>query len=79
MRMTRGQWLAGSLVILGAILGGAVSTPWAERTFTRPAPADADPGKPADEEHKRTCVTIGGTRFEWNFPNAPFGTLSCSQ
>jgi hypothetical protein len=83
--MTRGQWLAGSLVILGAILGGAVSAPWAERTFARPPPADADrekaadPEKAADGEHKRTCVTLGGKRFEWNFPNAPFGTLSCSE
>ncbi len=76
-RMTSGQWIAGCLVFLGAIVGGAISSPWAERTFSRPAPSDN--GKTAEGEHKRTCVTLGGKRFEWNYPNPPFGTLSCSE
>jgi hypothetical protein len=76
-RMTRGQWVTGCLVVLGAAVGAAVSSPWAERTFSPPANANADQGTAA--EHKRTCITLGGKRFEWNFPNPPFGTLSCSE
>jgi hypothetical protein len=76
--MTRGQWMVGSLVILGATLGGAVSTPWSARKFSPPASSAAESGE-AKGEHKRTCITLGGKRFEWNFPNAPFGTLSCSE
>ena len=74
MHMTRGQWITGSLVILAAVLCVAVTSPWAERTFSPPAPA-ADT---ANATHTRTCITLGGKRFEWNFPNPPFGTLSCS-
>jgi hypothetical protein len=74
--MTRGQWLAGSFVILAAILGATVSAPWSARMFSRPESVAADPN---EGEHKRTCITLGGKRFEWNFPNAPFGTLSCSE
>ena len=77
-RMTSGQWIAGCLVMAGAILGGAVSSPWAERTYSRPASSAADSEKTRGSAHKRTCITLGGKRFEWNFPNAPFGTLSCS-
>jgi hypothetical protein len=72
-RMTTGQWIAGCLVMVAAILGTIVSSPWAERTFSRPA------SSAADSAHTRTCITLGGKRFEWNFPNAPFGTLSCSE
>lgn len=75
-RMRRSQWVIGSLVILAATLGAAISAPWAERTFSPPA---TESGKTAQGEHKRTCVTLGGKRFEWNFPNPPFGTLSCSE
>jgi hypothetical protein len=71
LRMTRGQWIAGCLVFFAAIAGGAISSPWAERTFARPAASAAD-------AHTRTCITLDGKRFEWNFPNPPFGTLSCS-
>ena len=74
MHMTRGQWITGSLVILAAVLCVAITSPWAEHTFSRPAPA-ADT---ANATHTRTCITLGGKRFEWNFPNPPFGTLSCS-
>jgi len=74
-RMTSGQWAAGSLVIALAVAGGAISSPWAERTFARPLSA-ADT---ANAAHKRICVTLSGKRFEWNFPNPPFGTLSCSE
>jgi len=76
-RMTGIQWVVGSLVILGATAGIAVSTPWSERTFSRPESVAAD--SKAAGEHKRTCVTLGGKRFDWNFPNPPFGTLSCSE
>ena len=77
-RMTSGQWVAGCLVFLGAILGSAVSAPWVERKFSPPASSVAESAKP-EGEHKRTCITLGGKRFEWNFPNVPFGTLSCSE
>ena len=72
--MSSGQWITGCLVILAATLGGALSAPWAERTFARPESRTADSGK----AHKRTCITISGKRFEWDQPNTPFGTLSCS-
>jgi hypothetical protein len=77
--MTSGQWIVGCLVVLAAGVGGALSSPWAERTFARPAPLAADSGKAGDAAHKRTCITISGKRFEWDFPNPPFGTLSCSE
>jgi hypothetical protein len=79
LRMTSGQWVAGCLVMLAATVGGALSSPWAERTFTRPPALAADSGKAGDAAHTRTCITISGKRFEWNFPNPPFGTLSCSE
>ena len=72
LRMTRGQWVAGCLVLLATILCGVASAQWAEQRFSRlPVTAEA--------AHTRICVTISGKRFEWNFPNPPFGTLSCSQ
>jgi hypothetical protein len=79
LRMTSGQWVTGCLVMLAATVGGALSSPWAERTFARPAALASDSGKNGDVSHTRTCITISGTRFEWNFPNPPFGTLSCSE
>ena len=77
-RMTRRQWIAGSLVFLITICCGILSARWSEQAFARPAVA-ADSGKSGDGEHKRTCITMDGKRFEWNFPNPPFGTLSCSE
>jgi hypothetical protein len=76
MPMTRNQWLIGCLVILGATAGAAVTSPWAKRTFS-PPPAPATDA--ANATHTRTCITLTGKRFEWNFPNPPFGTLSCSE
>jgi hypothetical protein len=76
--MTRNQWIAGCLVILGATAGAAVTSPIVKRTFTPPPP----PASTTDAEntpHTRTCITLTGKRFEWNFPNPPFGTLSCSE
>jgi hypothetical protein len=73
--MTSGQWLTGCAVIVATILCGAVSARWAEHTFVRPEQAAATGGS----AHTRTCITLGGKRFEWNFPNLPFGTLSCSE
>jgi hypothetical protein len=75
-RMTRGQWIAGSLVFLLTILCGILSARWAERVFAPPPATES--GKGAEGTHTRTCITLGGKRFEWNFPNPPFGTLSCS-
>ncbi len=72
MHMTRGQWVTGCLVIVAATIAAAISSPWAARTFSPPAPA-ADTAT-----HTRTCITLTGKRFEWNFPNPPFGTLSSS-
>ena len=77
LRMTRSQWTAGLLVCLVTIVCGILSARWAEQAFARPALA-ADSGT-AGEAHTRTCITLGGKRFEWNFPNPPFGTLSCSE
>jgi len=79
IRMTSGQWIAGLLVVLAATVGGWLSAPWAERTFARPETLAADQPDAADSAHKRTCVSITGKRFEWNHPNPPFGTLSCSE
>ena len=73
--MTGGQWLTGCAVILATILCGAVSARWAERTFARPAEA----ATAGEATHTRTCITLSGKRFEWNYPNPPFGTLSCSE
>jgi len=75
MRMSSGQWTIGCLVILATTVGGSLSAPWAERTFVRPTTVAADP---ANAPHKRTCISISGKRFEWDQPNIPFGTLSCS-
>jgi len=59
--------------MLGATVGATVTSPVIKRTLT-PAPAtDA-----ANAPHTRTCITLSGKHFEWNFPNPPFGTLSCS-
>lgn len=74
MHMTGSQWLTGAAVILATMLCGAASGRWAERTFARPEQAATQDGA----AHPRTCITIGGKRFEWNSPNVPFGTLSCS-
>jgi hypothetical protein len=74
--MTRGQWIAGCLVVLAATAGGWLSVPWTERSFPR---RETIRTNNADAGHKRTCISIGGKRFEWNFPNPPFGTLSCSE
>lgn len=76
-RMTSAQWIAGCLVVLAATAGGWLSAPWAERTFARPAGRDR--ANDAAAAHSRSCITIDGKRFEWNFPNPPFGTLSCSE
>ena len=76
MRMSSGQWTIGCLVILVTTVGGALSAPWVERTFTRPTTVAADP---VNAPHKRTCITFSGKRFEWDHPNTPFGTLSCSE
>jgi len=73
--MTRNQWITGCLVVLGATAGAAVTSPIVKRNFA-PPPAPATDA--ADGPHTRTCITLSGKRFEWNFPNPPFGTLSCS-
>ena len=78
IRMSSGQWIMGCLVMLATTVGAALSSPWAERTFTRPEARTADSEKAGEASHKRTCITISGKRFEWDQPNTPFGTLSCS-
>jgi hypothetical protein len=69
--MTHSQWLAGSFVIAMSILGCTFTAPWAERRFSLPEQTEAT--------HTRTCVTVDGKRFEWDFPNPPFGTQSCPE
>jgi hypothetical protein len=72
--MTRRDLIAGCLVFLVTIAAGVASTLWVDRAFPqRTAPNVADAG------HKRICITLGGKRFEWDFPNPPFGVLSCSE
>ena len=50
LRMTSGQWVTGCLVMLAATVGGALSAPWAERTFARPAALASELRK------KRRCL-----------------------
>jgi hypothetical protein len=73
--MTAGQWLIGCAIILATVLCGTASARWAERTFLRPA----DSATAGEATHTRICITLSGKRFEWNYPNPPFGTLSCSE
>jgi len=74
LRMTPSEWIAGCLVFVVTILCGVASTNWSVRAFSRPASTSA-----AKAPHTRTCITVDGKRFEWNFPNPPFGTQSCSE
>ena len=61
--MTHSQWLAGSFVIAVNILGCIFTAPWVERRFSLPEQTEVT--------HTRTCVTVDGKRFEWDFPNPP--------
>ena len=46
----------------------------ASQAMTREAAAAAGSATP-----RRMCTTLDGKSFEWNFANAPFAVLSCSQ
>jgi hypothetical protein len=46
----------------------------ASQAVTRQAAATAESATP-----KRMCMTLDGKSFEWDFANAPFAVLSCSQ
>jgi hypothetical protein len=46
----------------------------ASQPMIREAAATAASASP-----KRTCITLDGKTFEWDFANAPFAVLSCSQ
>lgn len=46
----------------------------ASQAVTREAAAAAESAAP-----KRMCMTLDGKSFEWDFANAPFAVLSCSQ
>jgi hypothetical protein len=46
----------------------------ASQAITREAAAAAGSATP-----RRMCTTLDGKSFEWNFANAPFAALSCSQ
>ena len=46
----------------------------ASLAVTREAAAAADSAVP-----RHTCITFDGKSFEWDFSNAPFAVLSCSQ
>lgn len=76
LRMSRGQWIAGGLVFVTTIVGGVASARWSEHAFARPVSVADDT---QTQTHTRTCITLSGKRFQWNFPNPPFGTLSCSE
>jgi hypothetical protein len=94
-RMTRLQWAAGCLVVLLSMAGGVASAHWvnssmssqetsvamrwetsvtaleqASQAVTREAAADTS---------KHMCITLDGKSFEWDFVNAPFAVMSCSQ
>ncbi|QPF87554.1 hypothetical protein IC762_15235 [Bradyrhizobium genosp. L] len=45
-----------------------------DRPDAAATPAPAAPAQPAT----RHCTTLSGEKFEWSFPNVPFGTASCS-
>ena len=46
----------------------------ASQAVTRETLAASDSDAP-----KRACITLDGKSFEWDFANAPFAVLSCSQ
>jgi hypothetical protein len=46
----------------------------ASQAMTQQAVQTADSAAP-----KRMCMTLDGKSFEWDFVNAPFAVLSCSQ
>ena len=46
----------------------------ASQAVTRQAAATAENATP-----KHMCMTLDGKSFEWDFANAPFAVLSCSQ
>jgi hypothetical protein len=46
----------------------------ASQDVTREATAMAEGSTP-----KHACITLDGKSFEWDFANAPFAVLSCSQ
>jgi hypothetical protein len=46
----------------------------ASQAMTREAALAAESATP-----KRMCTTLDGKSFEWDFANAPFAVLSCSQ
>jgi hypothetical protein len=79
--MTAIQWTAGCSVIVAATVGGLISS----NIVNRHIPAGTNPRERAvagqnqnENVGKGICFTLGGKRFEWNFPNVPFGTLRCS-
>jgi hypothetical protein len=46
----------------------------ASQAVTRETAVAAESATP-----KRACITLDGKSFEWDFANAPFAVLSCSQ
>ncbi len=46
----------------------------ASQAMTRQANAAAE-----STTRKRMCMTLDGKSFEWDFANAPFAVVSCSQ
>ena len=46
----------------------------ASQAVTREATAATESDAP-----RHACITLDGKSFEWDFANAPFAVLSCSQ
>ena len=92
--MTRTQVAAGCLVVLSSFVGGFASAHWVNNTMSQAASvavrwetsvtALQEASQPMIREAaataaKRTCITLDGKSFEWDFANAPFAVASCTQ
>jgi len=95
LRMSRAQLAAGCLVVLVSLAGGAASAHWVNRSMSTQAmsvamrwetsvsalqeASQAVTRAATDNAVRHTCITFDGKSFEWDFANAPFAVLSCSQ
>jgi hypothetical protein len=91
--MTRTQVAAGCLVVLSSFVGGFASAHWVNNSMAQAASvamrwessvtALQEASQPMIREAaaaaKRTCITLDGKSFEWDFANAPFAVQSCTQ
>jgi hypothetical protein len=93
LRMTRTQVAAGCLVVLSSFVGGFASAHWVNNSMSQATVAMRwetsvtalqQASQPMAREvaaatPKRTCLTLDGKSFEWDFANAPLAVQSCTQ